>query len=67
MAWTKTDPMNERVKLIAACLAREESDDTLAELCARFGIVAKIRRLIFRSRAHARRTRAAPASCRQQQ
>lgn len=41
MPWTKTDAMNERVKFIAACLAREESDDTFAELCARFGIVAK--------------------------
>jgi transposase InsO family protein len=33
--------MNERVKFIAACLAREESDETFAELCARFGVSAK--------------------------
>lgn len=33
--------MNERVKFVAACLAREESDETFAELCSRFGIAPK--------------------------
>jgi hypothetical protein len=41
MPWNETDPMNERVKFIAACLARDESDETFAELCERFGITPK--------------------------
>src|SRR5579884_3701782 len=41
MPWMATDPMNERVKFIAACLAREDTDETFAEMCARFGISRK--------------------------
>lgn len=41
MPWNETKPMNERVKFIAACLAREETDETFAELCERFGITPK--------------------------
>ena len=41
MPWNETDPMNERVKSIAACLARDESAETFAERCECFGITAK--------------------------
>lgn len=41
MPWVDTSPMHERVKFIAACLARKGSDETFAELCGRFGISAK--------------------------
>jgi transposase InsO family protein len=41
MPWADTNPMNERVKFIAACLARKDGDETFAELCDRFGISAK--------------------------
>jgi transposase InsO family protein len=41
MPWLATDPMSERVKFIAACLAREDSDETFAEMCGRFGITPK--------------------------
>ena len=33
--------MNERVKFVAACLAREDTDETFAELCERFEIAPK--------------------------
>jgi transposase-like protein len=33
--------MNERVKFMAACLAREDDDESFAELCERYGISAK--------------------------
>jgi transposase InsO family protein len=38
MPWTETNPMNERVKFIAAFL---EADETFVELCERFGISRK--------------------------
>jgi hypothetical protein len=41
MPWLATDPMNERVKFMAACLAREDDDESFAELCERYGISAK--------------------------
>jgi transposase InsO family protein len=41
MPWLDTNPMNERVKFIAACLARDGSNETFAELCDRFGISEK--------------------------
>jgi putative transposase len=41
MPWQDTQPMSERVKFIAACLEREDSDETFVELCERFGIAPK--------------------------
>ena len=41
MPWVETEPMNERVKFIAACLARDEDDETFEELCERFCITPK--------------------------
>ena len=38
MPWNETKPMDERVKFVAAYLAKEVS---FSELCARFGISRK--------------------------
>ena len=38
MAWKETCVMDERMRFVAACLA---GDETMAELCRRFGISRK--------------------------